>query len=99
MEIKGAVPKRDQAGKAFRSKTDPRETSIILFPGQGAQFVGMAKNLIKIPEARDMFELASDVLGYDLLKLCLQGPKSDLDKTIYCQPAVMVNNGFLKKKN
>jgi [acyl-carrier-protein] S-malonyltransferase len=52
----------------------------------------MAKDLIKIPEARDMFELASDVLGYDLLKLCLEGPKSELDKTIHCQPAVMVTS-------
>lgn len=54
---------RDQGRKSFRPKIDPRETSIILFPGQGAQYVGMAKDLVKIPEAKDMYELASEVLG------------------------------------
>lgn len=55
--------RRDQSKKRDRTFKDPRDTSIILFPGQGAQYVGMAKNLIKIPEARDMYELASEVLG------------------------------------
>lgn len=55
--------KRDQGKKTRRTLKDPRDTSIILFPGQGSQYVGMAKNLIKIPEARDMFSLASEVLG------------------------------------
>lgn len=54
---------RDQSKKSRRSNKDPRDTSIILFPGQGSQYVGMAKNLVKIPEAKDMFELASEVLG------------------------------------
>lgn len=58
----GTVMRRDQSAKGFRPKIDPKETSIILFPGQGAQYVGMAKNLIKIPEARDIFQLASEVL-------------------------------------
>ncbi|XP_050500956.1 probable malonyl-CoA-acyl carrier protein transacylase, mitochondrial [Diabrotica virgifera virgifera] len=40
--------------------------------------------------AKDLFELANYILGYDLLKLCLQGPKDKLDQTKYCQPAVMV---------
>lgn len=55
--------RRDQSRKRDRNFKDPRDTTIILFPGQGAQYVGMAKNLIRIPEARDMFQLASDVLG------------------------------------
>lgn len=48
---------------------DPRETSVILFPGQGSQFVGMAKNLIKFPRAKDLFEIASEVLQYVLTSL------------------------------
>lgn len=71
-------------------KHDPRDTSILLFPGQGAQYVGMANSLIKFPMAKDLFELSSYILGYDLLKLCTEGPKQKLDQTKYCQPAIMV---------
>lgn len=54
---------RDQSKKERRPRRDPKDTSIVLFPGQGAQYVGMAKHIVKIPEARDMFEIASQVLG------------------------------------
>lgn len=47
-----------------RVKIDPEDTSIILFPGYGSQFVGMAKSLEAIPNARDLFEHASEVMGY-----------------------------------
>ena len=75
-----------------RSSQDPRDTSIILFPGQGNQYVGMAKDLLKFPIVKDLFELANYVLKYDLLKLCLEGPKSKLNETVYCQPATMVSS-------
>lgn len=45
-----------------RPKVDPRDTSIILFPGQGSQFVGMAKSLDRVPAAKDLFDYASEVL-------------------------------------
>ena len=45
-----------------RPKIDPRDTSIILFPGQGAQFVGMAKSLENVPVAKDLFDYASEIL-------------------------------------
>lgn len=80
--------RRDQQN--HRIKVDPNETSIVLFPGQGSQYVGMGQNLLKFPGARDIFELANEVLKYDLLKICLEGPTSTLNKTIHCQPAVMV---------
>lgn len=83
---------RNQGHKAPRAKTDPRDTSIILFPGQGAQFVGMGAKVAQIPEVRDMFELANHVLKYDLLDLCLHGPKNKLDMTIYAQPAILVTS-------
>lgn len=54
--------KQDQHGHFERSTIDPAETSIVLFPGQGAQFVGMAKSLTKFPEAMDLFEMASEIL-------------------------------------
>lgn len=58
----GTHLKRDQSKKAMRPKVDPKETSIILFPGQGAQYVGMAAGLVKFPGARDIFAMASEVL-------------------------------------
>ncbi|KAJ1525278.1 hypothetical protein ONE63_010101 [Megalurothrips usitatus] len=81
---------RDQALKSLRPKIDPRETSIILFPGQGVQYVGMGKSLLKIPEVKEMYKTANEILGYDLLKMCLNGPQSDLDLTVHCQPAIYV---------
>lgn len=59
---------RDQNRHFERTKVDPADTSVILFPGQGSQFVGMAKNLIKFPQAKDLFELASEVLRWVLNK-------------------------------
>ncbi|KAK6184743.1 hypothetical protein SNE40_007146 [Patella caerulea] len=83
---------RDQTITAFRPKTNPQDTSLILFPGQGSQFVGMGKKLLAYNGVKDLFEMASDVLGYDLLDICLNGPKSQLDKTVVCQPAVFVTS-------
>lgn len=42
------------------------------------------------PRARDLFARAADALGYDLLKLCVEGPAEDLDSTVYSQPAIYV---------
>ena len=86
----GAVLHRDQSKHIQRPKIDPKDTSVILFPGQGTQFVGMGKDLLRFPIAYDLFDAANDLLGYDLKKLCFDGPKSELDKTVHCQPAVMV---------
>ncbi|XP_050422255.1 probable malonyl-CoA-acyl carrier protein transacylase, mitochondrial [Adelges cooleyi] len=81
---------QSQAQHALRPKVDPRETSILMFPGQGSQCVGMGKNLQVFPQVKDMFDVASEILKYDLLKLCLEGPKSKLDLTIHSQPAILV---------
>lgn len=83
---------RDQAEKVPRYRVDPKETSIILFPGQGTQFVGMGAQLVQIPEVLDMYELASHILKYNLLELCLRGPKKQLDMTVYAQPAIFVTS-------
>ena len=59
----GGVP-RSQAAYALRPKTNPRETSVLLFPGEGSQFVGMGKDLMKFPSVRDIFECASEVVQF-----------------------------------
>lgn len=62
-----------------------------MFPGQGAQFVGMCGEICKeVPAAKALFDEASEVLGYDLLKVCTEGPKEKLDSTEVCQPAIFV---------
>ena len=67
--------------------------SVIIFPGQGVQHVGMGQKAIdQVPSTKHLFENASSILGYDLMKLCLEGPKSQLDRTEYCQPAVVVSS-------
>src|SRR5207342_2658756 len=64
-----------------------------LFPGQGAQTVGMGSAVCsKVPAARALFDRASSVLGYDLYKLCTEGPAADLDSTVYSQPALFVSS-------
>lgn len=63
----------------------------LLFPGQGAQHVGMGSKLIQeYPEAKKLFDKAGEILGYDLSKLCSDGPAEELDSTIYSQPALFV---------
>lgn len=91
---KGSVidRKRDQGRKVSQPRADVSQNTIILFPGQGAQYVGMAKDLVKIPEARDLFDIASEVLRYDLLKLCNEGPAEKLNQTRFAQPAIAVTS-------
>lgn len=61
------------------------------FPGQGAQTVGMAVDLCaEVPAAKDLFDRASEILGYDLLQTCAEGPKARLDSTAVSQPAIYV---------
>jgi [acyl-carrier-protein] S-malonyltransferase len=64
-----------------------------LFPGQGAQFVGMGGPAVEsLPAARRLFDRARDVLGYDLAKLCFEGPAEELDSTVISQPALFVTS-------
>ncbi|KAL3940841.1 MAG: hypothetical protein SGBAC_004691 [Bacillariaceae sp.] len=62
-----------------------------MFPGQGAQFVGMCGEACKdVPAAKALFDEASEILGYDLLEVCTEGPKEKLDSTVISQPAIFV---------
>jgi [acyl-carrier-protein] S-malonyltransferase len=62
-----------------------------LFPGQGAQYVGMGKEVCRtLPAARQLFDEASGVLGYDLLAVCADGPAERLGATDVSQPAIFV---------
>jgi len=65
--------------------------SAFLFPGQGAQSVGMAKSVCEsLPAASQLFDQAAGILGYDLLDLCINGPAARLNSTAISQPAIFV---------
>ncbi len=64
----------------------------LLFAGQGAQKVGMGKSLFEqSAAARTLYEQANSVLGWNLAKVCFDGPESELTKTGVCQPALFVH--------
>ena len=69
------------------------EGHAILFPGQGAQYVGMAKDLaLRSPLARAIFSKAEEILGFDLLQVCVDGPAEKLNSTAMSQPAIFVSS-------
>jgi [acyl-carrier-protein] S-malonyltransferase len=64
-----------------------------LFPGQGAQNVGMGRQLAEsLPAVRRLYDRAAEILGYDLAQLCFTGPAEELDSTVYSQPALFVTS-------
>ncbi len=61
-----------------------------IFPGQGAQYVGMGKELYDhFPEAKKIFDTADDALGFKISELCFYGPENELMKTENTQPAIL----------
>lgn len=64
-----------------------------IFAGQGAQYIGMGKELAEnIAACREIFEEADRALGFELSKLCFEGTKEELDKTENTQPAVLTTS-------
>ncbi len=64
-----------------------------LFPGQGAQAVGMGRSLYDtLPAARQLFDEAAEILGYRLIDVCTHGPAERLNSTAVSQPALFVSS-------
>src|SRR5512139_338550 len=63
----------------------------LLFAGQGAQVVGMGKDLAEaFPAAKTWFDRANTALGYDLANICFNGPDTELTKTEHAQPGIFL---------
>ena len=73
-----------------------------VFPGQGAQKVGMGKDFYdNYDVAKKMFKEADEALGYSIMKMCFEGPEDDLKLTANTQPAILtiscIANEILKE--
>jgi len=70
----------------------------LIFPGQGSQYVNMLSEVKDLEPCKRLIEKANDILGYDLLKICLEGPEDVLEQTKYCQPAMFLANACALEK-
>ncbi|MGY6650082.1 ACP S-malonyltransferase [Wenyingzhuangia sp. IMCC45574] len=69
-----------------------------VFPGQGAQFTGMGKDLYdNSPLAKELFEQANEILGFDITKIMFEGSAEDLKQTNVTQPAIFLHSVILAK--
>lgn len=71
---------------------------VFMFPGQGSQYPGMAKELYESnPTAREMFDRANEILGFDITEIMFDGTAEDLKQTKVTQPAVFLHSVILAK--
>ncbi|MEG6615281.1 ACP S-malonyltransferase [Peptococcaceae bacterium 1198_IL3148] len=71
---------------------------VFVFPGQGSQYVGMGKELCaNYSVAREIFEQANEVLGFDLTQMCFAGPADELNQTANTQPALLTTSVAVMK--
>ena len=69
-----------------------------VFPGQGAQFTGMGKDLYdNYPEAKELFHKANDILGFEISKIMFEGTADELKETKVTQPAIFIHSVVLAK--
>ncbi len=72
---------------------DHRKKIAVMFPGQGSQYVGMAREFLDSdPRAGELMDMAEAVSGFPLRSLCLAGPLSELTRAVHLQPAITVTN-------
>ena len=70
--------------------------TLFMFPGQGAQHVGMGKDLAENhPQITDLYQQANDIVGYDLADLCFNGPEEKLNSTEISQPAIFTTSAAI----
>ncbi len=68
-----------------------------IFPGQGAQFVGMGKDLFENPKAKELFEKANEIIGFRISDIMFGGTDEELKQTNVTQPAIFLHSVILAK--
>eukprot|EP00913_Durusdinium_trenchii_P010976 g10302.t1 len=79
-----------EAPPAAGANGSTQPLAALLFPGQGSQYVKMLSEVKDLPSVQEMLSTAHTILGYDILKLCLEGPEETLEQTKHCQPAMYI---------
>lgn len=85
-------PKDISLKKEIKPSINPKNTSILLFPGQGTIKVGMIKKYLNYCGTKELFEIANEIINYNLLKLCLDGPQEKLNRTEFNQAATVISS-------
>ncbi|MBI1982265.1 MAG: ACP S-malonyltransferase [Candidatus Levybacteria bacterium] len=81
-----------EAGISVEGERRPGKIAFV-FPGQGTQHAGMGREIYEhYPVAKRVFDMASQLLRFDIARLCFEGPEKELSKTIHAQPAIVVNS-------
>ncbi|CAJ1415542.1 unnamed protein product, partial [Effrenium voratum] len=100
-----AAAKSPAAAKAARADKADKATKetlpiALIFPGEGGEYVNMLDGVKDNAEVKEMLSQAKEILGYDLLDMCLKGPADKLAEIKYCQPAMFVGGlaGICKLK-
>lgn len=78
--------------KKNKIKINPTDTTIFMFPGQGTLKIGAIKKYLHYPRVKELFDISNQVLGYDILNICLNGPQDKLNKTEYNQVATILTS-------
>lgn len=85
-------PKDISLKKETKPSINPKTTSILLFPGQGTIKVGMIKKYLNYCGTKELFEIANEIINFNLLKLCLDGPQEKLNRTEFNQAATVISS-------
>ncbi len=81
----------------FPAAAEIRGMKAYIFPGQGAQFVGMGKDLYENPLAKELFEKANEIIGFRISDIMFSGTDEELKQTNVTQPAIFLHSVILAK--
>lgn len=94
--VRDFCPESGEFGQLFTFARNTSTMRAYVFPGQGAQFPGMGKDLYQASDkAREMFVRANEILGFDITSIMFEGTEEDLRQTRVTQPAIFLHSVIL----